>query len=381
MSLEKGAGPAAPPPIVPERAAAEADPDAKRRRFPCKGCGAELEFKPGSESVACPHCGHVEAIPRSAEAIREFAFNDYLATPPHGLGAEGRDVRCAACGATVRLAAATHATRCPFCGTGLADAAADAGAADVRPEAIAPFRIDAADAMRAFSKWVAKLWFAPGTLRSEARRTVPRGVYVPFWTFDAHTVSHYRGERGDAYWVSTPVTVMVNGRPQVHMQQVRHVRWSRREGTHAAFFDDVLVGGSRHPGLECAFDPRRLAPYAPAYLAGFDAERPSVEPKEAWGSAKQRIAAEIHAACCRKIGGDEQRNVDVSTAYRGTTFKMVLLPVYLASYRFGDRVFRFQVDGQTGAVRGERPFSAAKIVALVVVLLVIAAIIALLANA
>src|SRR5262245_39409840 len=382
---ERGAVPEPAPPVVSSGRPSDAppvasEPEAKQRRFPCKSCGADLEFKPGSESIACARCGHVEAIPRSAEAIREFAYNDYLANPAAGLGAGAKDARCGSCGAVVRLESTTKATRCPFCGTALVDDAGDVGAADVRPEAVAPFRVDAGAAARAFDAWAGKLWFAPGSLRAEARRTTLRGVYCPYWTFDAHTISHYQGERGDAYYVQTPVTVMVNGRPQVQMTTVRHVRWSWREGTHTSFFDDVLVCASKHPEVECDYDVKRLVPYSPKFLAGFDAERPAVETKAAWPDAKERIARELYAACCRKIGGDEQRNVDVRTAYQGITFKMVLLPVFLASYRYGEKVFRFQVDGQTGAVRGERPYSAWKIALLVAVILAVVAIVALIAS-
>jgi DNA-directed RNA polymerase subunit RPC12/RpoP len=353
---------------------------AKERRFPCKGCGAALLFQPGSDTLACPHCRHVEKIPTTAEEIEEFSFNDYLGKARRGIGGGGRDARCTACGAVVRLSAESAATRCAFCGTPLVEEVEGIGGADVRPEAVAPFRIDASQAQQRFRIWVARLWFAPAALAREARGTRAQGIYRAYWTFDAHTVSRYRGERGDARYTTVPVTTWVRGRAVVRMQTVRTVTWSWREGTHAAFFDDVLVPAGRDRSVACHFSPRALVPYAPEFLSGFEAERPSTTPEEGWTEAKEIVAAEIHGACCREIGGDEQRSVRVDTAYRGITFKLVLLPAYLASYRYGERVYRFHVDGQTGAVHGERPWSAWKIAALVAFLAAAAGAIALVAS-
>src|SRR5262245_61805576 len=140
------APPAPPPPPPP--AAVASDPELKVRRYPCKGCGAGLEFKPGTEEIRCPYCGFVEKIPKTADAIDEFSFNEYLAQPKKGLGLEGRDVRCGQCAALVHFAKTTKAKRCPFCGTAIVDELGDVGAADVRPEALAPFKIQPDDAQQ-----------------------------------------------------------------------------------------------------------------------------------------------------------------------------------------------------------------------------------------
>ncbi len=338
-----------------------AAPDARERQYPCKGCGAGLLFRPGSDSITCPYCGFVEPIPRTAQSIAEYGFNEHLAKPKRGLATTGRDVRCAGCGAIVHLEAETKSTRCTFCGTAHVDPVGDVGEADVRPEAVAAFRIEAREAEKRFHEWVAKLWFAPSSLREDAREARVKGIYCPYWTYDAHTTSHYTGERGDAYYTTETYTAMVNGKPQTRTRQRRHVRWTFVSGTHEAFFDDVLVSGSDHRDLDLEFDARRLVPYAPHYLAGFEAERPSVTVETGWARARERIVEAVRAACRRRIGGDEQRLHSVDTAYRGITFKMVLLPVWLSSFRWREKTYRFQVDGQTGRVRGERPWSFWKI--------------------
>lgn len=353
---------------------AAAAPDAKERRFPCKGCGAGLQYKPGTETVECPYCAFKEKIPKSADEIREFSFNDYLSKPERGLGVPGRDAQCQQCAAIIHLDGIVKATRCPFCGTALVDLDGDAGDADVRPEALAPFRVTNKNAEDLFHRWVAALWFAPSLLKQEAQKTQFRGVYIPYWTYDSHTLSYYEGQRGDYYYVNETYSTTENGRMVTKTRQVRHIRWTSVSGQYEHFFDDVLAPGT---GVELGLNYKisNLVPYDPNFLAGFDAQRPSVKVDHGWKWAKGKIENAIYSACCSLIGGDEQRSVSVKTAYRGITYKMVLLPVYVSSYRYQNKIYRFQVDGQTGAVSGQRPYSFWKIFGFITLLLAIAGII------
>ena len=72
------------------------------------------------------------------------------------------------------------------------------------------------------------------------------------------------------------------------------------------------------------------------------------------------------------IGGDDQRVSDVDTDVDAVTFKHILLPVWVAAYKYRGRTFRFVVNGRTGRVQGERPYSAWKITFAVLVGLIIA---------
>ena len=67
----------------------------------------------------------------------------------------------------------------------------------------------------------------------------------------------------------------------------------------------------------------------------------------------------------RDIGGDEQRIHSVSTQHDNVTFKHILLPVWISTYRYNNKPYRFLINGRTGEVQGERPWSWAKILLLV----------------
>jgi hypothetical protein len=83
----------------------------------------------------------------------------------------------------------------------------------------------------------------------------------------------------------------------------------------------------------------------------------------------------IYAAVRANIGGDEQQVTSVNSTYNDITFKHILLPVWLSSYRYKDKVYRFLVNARTGEVQGERPYSAAKIAALVITIVAVVGVI------
>lgn len=75
------------------------------------------------------------------------------------------------------------------------------------------------------------------------------------------------------------------------------------------------------------------------------------------------------------IGGDEQRIDELSTDYSEITFKHLLLPVYAGAYRYNRKLYQILVNGRTGEIQGERPYSVWKIALFVAFILFIVAII------
>jgi predicted RNA-binding Zn-ribbon protein involved in translation (DUF1610 family) len=340
-------------------------------RWPCSQCGAHLRYAPGQTSLTCDHCGHVQAIAPEAPKARKHALQELdLARGlrddlPNGDMAEVRSTSCPSCGALVEVTGATHATECPFCATPVV---LDTGTQrHIKPQALVPFALTEAQARKAMIAWMGSLWFAPGTLLEYARKgRAMNGVYVPFWTFDADTASGYTGERGEYYYETRTVTVQVNGKMETRQEQVRHTRWFPTRGGVARQFDDVLVMASTSlpPRLGNELTPwdlGALAPYTPDYLAGFQAEGYTVPLSDGHASARDRMSDIIRSDVRRDIGGDEQRIHSVDTTWSEETFKHILLPVWMAAYKYNGKSFRFLVNGQTGEVQGERPWSIWKI--------------------
>ncbi len=356
----------------------DAPAPAKEHRFPCDACGSDLRFDPGSGALVCDHCGNSEPIEKGVGpwgAIRELDFEAALATDlPEAEIEETRVLNCPNCGAQIEFDETLHAKECPFCATPIVT---DTGTHRyIKPKGLLPFALTEADARKAMIDWLGGLWFAPNGLKAYARKgRRMQGIYVPYWTFDADTKSSYRGERGTIYYVTT--TVVRDGKRQ--QVRVPKVRWNPASGRVARFFDDVLVLASRSlpkhftDALE-PWDLSSLEPYNPEYLAGFRAEGYQVELAEGFVEARGFMDRMIARDVRFDIGGDQQRIHEIRTSVSDVTFKHVLLPVWLAAYKYRGQTYRFVVNGRTGRVQGERPWSASKIAVAVILGLILAAV-------
>ncbi len=353
--------------------------DDREHRFPCDQCGADLRYDPGAGQLVCDHCGHQEPAvsdgPWQGGAIRELDFKQALNNllPAQEIE-ETRVTKCPNCGAQVEFHETTHALECPFCATPVVTGTGTHR--HIKPRGVLPFALTEKQARQAMTDWLGGLWFAPNGLQEYARKGRSLdGIYVPYWTFDADTKSRYHGERGTVYHETR--TVVRDGKRV--QQTVAKVRWTPKSGRVARFFDDVLVLASRSlpkrytDALE-PWDLSALAPYQPQFLAGFRAEGYAVELDEGFDQAREKMNRVIERDVRFDIGGDQQRIHDIQTAISDVTFKHILLPVWLAAYKYRGKTYRFVVNGQTGRVQGERPWSAWKITFAVVLGLVAAGI-------
>ncbi|MCB2110050.1 MAG: primosomal protein N' (replication factor Y) - superfamily II helicase [Defluviimonas sp.] len=361
------------------------EPALEEHRFPCPQCGGDLRFAPGEGRLLCDHCGHEEPLADTGRGHQPIPETDFrrgveMALPDSEVQL-ARFSRCPNCGAEVEFDPDLHAAECPFCATPVVT---DTGESrHIKPRGVAPFRLTETEAREAMTRWLGKLWFAPSGLVDYARKgRALQGVYVPYWTFDADTRSAYRGQRGTVYYETRQVRVRdQRGGSRIETRQVARIRWTPVAGRVARFFDDVLVLASRalpegHTDALEPWDLSQLEPYAPEYLAGFRAEGYTISLQDGMTEARAQMDRMIERDVRFDIGGDRQQIEGIDTQVSGVTFKHILLPVWTAAYRYRGRSFRFVVNGQTGRVQGERPWSAVKIVVAALLGLALAAAVA-----
>ena len=341
----------------------------KPRTYSCPGCAANLVFDPRDAGLSCPYCGHKEEIPQSGDEVEERSYEDYLqprAGQMRTLASDALEVKCDSCGAVVTFTPPEVAGECSFCGVKIV---AQPKSSDplVAPGGILPFGIPTDSATESVKQWLRSRWFAPNALKKLAYQESIDGVYLPFWTYDAYTTSYYEGQRGEHYYVTETYTERdAQGNMVTKTRQVQRTAWYPASGSVSRWFDDVLipatksVSQSRLRSLE-PWDLNAMKPYEPAFLSGFKAQRYQVELPEGFDAAKRIMASIIERDVRRDIGGDEQRIDWIKTAYSAVTFKHIFLPVYLAAYRFMDKVYQVMVNARTGEVQGDRPYSFLKI--------------------
>ena len=344
-----------------------------QHQYACPSCGAALEFAPGTAGMVCPYC---EAKLDIAVPAAGSPKHDYLAYAGQPHTAVTRlpafELTCRNCGSAQQLTAI--AGRCPSC-RGPLVVTDDLGGQLKSPDGVVPFVVDKDKASACFREWTSSRWFAPSALKKVGNTESMRGSYLPHWGFDDRTTTDYTGQRGEHYYTTETYTTQENGRTVTNTRQVQHTSWSPASGRVSRDFVDVLATGVSAPDADLL---GKLGPWSTAaatgyqseYLAGFDSPRYDIDAEAGFASAKQDMASVIQGDCRDDIGGDEQRVEEMSTQDQDVLFRLLLLPLWIATYLTGGRTFHVYVNANTGKVIGQRPYSAVKIVAAVVAALV-----------
>lgn len=338
----------------------------KGRIFPCEGCGADLQFEIGQQQLKCPFCGFVkdlefdpdavvaeqdiEAMMRRLAELRRKGVQD---------AQETSEVRCESCGGQVVFTGALTSSECPYCASPIQRENIHRSEQRVPVDGVLPFLIDRERATQQLREWVQSLWFAPNEFKAKGVTGKFQGVYQPYWTFDFESFTRYAGQRGDHYYVTVG-----SGKDQ---RRERRTRWTPVAGSFHRFFDDVLCFASM--GLPTwitqALEPwplEKCKPFNQQLLAGFLARTYDIILEDGLKEARGRAEAALTAEVRRRIGGDEQQINHQRTQYNATTYKHLLLPLWLLVYRYQGKLYRVAINGGTGEVQGERPYSVWKIV-------------------
>lgn len=342
-------------------------------RFLCPSCGANMVFDAKLGKLACPYCAHAQEIVADGR-VDERDYYEFIQRGQQNLQPMAQDamqVSCSSCGAIVNFTPPETATWCDFCGGKIV---AQPKAADplVAPEGVLPFSVPQPQAVTNFNQWLASLWFAPSALKTMASADKLSSIYIPYWTYDSSTTSFYSGERGDWYYE----TEYYEENGQQRSREVRYTNWYSRSGQVGRFFDDVCIPATKSlpekyiQKLE-PWDLHELKSYEPAFLSGHKAQTYQIALDEGFEKFKQIAEGVIYNDVRHDIGGDEQRVHDVQTQFNNITFKHLLLPIYAGAYRFNGKVFQIVVNGRTGEVQGERPYSWLKIGCLATVIIAI----------
>jgi hypothetical protein len=338
------------------------------RKYACPACGADARWDAGKQALVCPYCGTVSPA-RLAEDGSLVEENDLVTalrqlTPEQrGWQATTRSVRCQNCQAISVFKPEHVAQRCDFCGSP-AIVPVEEQTAPIRPTGLLPFQVSTDGVRESMRRWYANRWFAPNALKKRALTDTIRGVYLPYWTFDARVEAHWTAESGYYYYVTETYR---DAQGQTRTRQVQKVRWVPSRGNLDHFFDDELVPGSRgvRAGLLRKIEPfptrDKLRPYDPGYVAGWVVEQYQIDLVAAAESARKTLDEKVRTLCAQQVPGDTHRSLRVQANYQGQTFKHVLVPVWLLSYSYGRRNFQVIANGVTGTLAGERPYSWIKI--------------------
>ncbi|WP_301108300.1 hypothetical protein [Sporosarcina sp.] len=330
----------------------------------CPSCGGNTEFDPASGGLKCPFCSHEIPIEATFDQNVELDFKKAGTDLNHLWKDDVRVFSCGNCGAESVLDANVVADFCSFCGSShIAVTEHDAG---IAPGLVIPFHISKEEAHAKFQDWIKGHFFAPTKLKETYRLNKISGAYLPYWTYDSKTFSHYVVRVGNYYYVTETRTVYEDGKPRTVTEQVRKIRWHQQSGNYRKFFDDVLIKASTTVDAKLLqnvqpFQLAGLTDYKTEYMSGFLAERYSVSLQQGFKKAQDYMEQRIVNGIEGSVAGDIVEVVNVSTDYSDITYKHLLLPLWISSFQFNQKVYQFIVNGQSGKVAGNYPLSFVKI--------------------
>lgn len=353
-----------------------------RQKFSCPACGGEAQWNPGKQALICPFCGttspaQVELTPDGQEIIHEHDLAAALRGIPdvaRGWQAQKTSVKCQSCQAISVFDASRVGQRCDFCGSSALVPYEEIKEA-FRPESLLPMKVSETNVREMIRQWYGSRWFAPNKLKRAALTDTVKGVYIPYWTFDAQVHGDWTAESGYYYWVTETYR---DSQGKTQTRQVRKVRWVPSSGSLDHFFDDELVPASRgvQPEMLRKVEPfpttTDLVAYNPGFLSGWVVERYQIDLLAAAQHAREAMDSQMYDLCSREVPGDTHRNLHVNTDYSGQTFKHILVPIWLLTYNYGTRCFQVVINGYTGKIAGKYPLSWVKITLAVLGVLAVA---------
>ena len=349
----------------------------KNELFSCTNCGAELKYLPGTTHLNCDYCGESCDIPQLDTQIKELDFNEFLANEaPTTETITESFVDCSNCGASSTLEPHVTSALCPYCSTPLVVNSAH-DETIIQPKSLLPFKFGKEQAKDELKGWISKLWFAPNNLKKAVLNFDHfKGIYIPYWTFDTDTLTDYVGQRGEYYYQTETYTTMEDGKPVTKTRRVRKTRWYPANGRVQCYFDDILTAATTSLPKKYIYklepwDLENLIPFDKNYLSGFISEKYQIELAQGFEIAKTIAAPDIKKTINRDIGGDLQRIINSQTDYKDITFKHILLPVFVSAYQFKGKNYQFLINGRTGEVQAERPYSVVKIISAILIALLI----------
>ena len=284
-----------------------------------------------------------------------------------------KHLRCNNCGAEVAVDPHHRSYVCAFCDSSYVVEFTPEASGRQAPEFVIGFAVTPEKAMEEFRRWLREnAWFRPGDLKSARIEEKLKGVYLPFWSFSMLARSNWSASIGEYWYKTETYTTVENGKTVTKTRRVRMTEWWPLSGKHHRYYSGYLVSGSRGLGQGEAdrlkpFHLAALKRYEPYFLAGWLSEEYSIQRDEALETCKQEFHRRQQQNVAATLPGDTHRELHVGTQFSEINSDLILLPVYLLSYRHRDKLYRFMLNGQTGKAAGDKPLSWARI-ALAVIL-------------
>ena len=317
---------------------------------PCPTCSTPVE----AADAFCPNCGtplkKTGADPSTTPLPTLVSFH------------------CKNCSAEVRCEPESRSTLCPFCATPYVVETNESSSGKSEPEFVLGFEIALDVADRIYREWIGRNGlFRPADLSDVVQADGLRGIYLPFWSFTMEAQSRWSASIGEFWYrTETYTTTDAKGNSVQQTRRVQETEWWPLSGGHHAFYSFYLVSASKGlpQDVSAWVEPFQLAAlkrYAPKFLSGWLSENESIDREEARARSRVEFERRERDAIVKFLPGDTNQLVQVETKLNELDSDLLLLPIYLRSYRYKGKLYRTLINGQTGKIAGEKPISSGRV--------------------
>ena len=317
------------------------DRETSADRFECPNCGGRMSFSPDGQTLVCDFCAVGSAIDPSDEEAEEQDFFSTMATlRGHSKPVARKIFHCEGCGAEFLLSAKNISASCAYCASPHVVHHGETREL-LDPDAIIPHAFSRREATQFLIQWVQTNHFIP-----QGNVLPPRGFYIPVWTFDIGGSISYSGEE------------QVEEQKQQGFGFKTEKVYVTERGDISIFVDDLIIPAAQkyknYLRLIENYDLHKTKPYNPRYLSNWSAETYEIAlstaaleaRSRAYQTEKKKIKQRMYAL----------RNFRSSSANLAiTSYKLLLLPVWMTRYPYDEEEYLVLINGQSGAVTGDLP--------------------------
>ena len=324
--------------------------------YKCPCCGGAIAFDSSIQKMKCPFCDtefEMETLQAYDAALNNEKPDNMNWDSTGGTNwqpgeTEGMRIYiCQSCGGEIVGDEHMTATSCPFCNNPIVVAGNVSGM--LKPDIVIPFKLDKEAAKRALNEHLQGKRLLPKQFKDQNHIDEIKGIYVPYWLFDADADAdiRYRATRVRAW----------SDRNYRYTETSHYI--VNRSGSLG--FTAVPVDGSSKIADDLMesiepFDISQAVDFQTAYLAGFLADKYDVNKETCIARANERIKVSTEQAFASTVTGyasvtPEASSIRLSNAHA----KYALYPIWLLNTTYDGKQYTFAMNAQTGKFVGDLP--------------------------
>lgn len=328
--------------------------------YKCPSCGGAINFDSSLQKMKCPYCDtefDMDTLKAFDEGLKDEQPDDMVWETQAGSQWEEDEAFglnayvCKSCGGEIAADANTAATSCPFCNNPVVMMGKLSGV--LRPDYVIPFKLDKKAAKEGLRKHLQGKRLLPKIFKDENRIEEIKGIYVPFWLFNADTNANIR-------YKATKVRTWSDS--NYRYTETRF--FSIWRGGSLSFERVPVDGSTKMPDdLMESIEPYNFSEavdFQTAYLAGYLADKYDVKEDESITRANERIKSSTEQIFASTVHGyttviPESSNI----RFKNGSVKYALYPVWLLNTAWNNKNYTFAMNGQTGKFVGDLPLDKA----------------------